>query len=189
MGAVLAMTSHTHRTSPTLRGKYVLEVLLGDPPPPPPPDAGLIKEDRRKGKEPASFRELLAKHAADPSCAACHRKIDPLGFAMDAFDGSGAWRPQQGGKAVETLGTLPDGRVVDGYDGLKKVLGEKRDVYVRHLIERMLVYAIGREILATDECAIREIQAAVEKSGYKYSALVLGVANSVPFTMRRARSE
>ena len=106
-----------------------------------------------------------------------------------AFDGSGAWRPQQGGKPVETSGTLPDGRVVEGSDGLKKVLAEKRDVYVRHLIERMLVYAIGREILATDECAVREIQAAVEKSGYKYSALVLGVANSVPFTMRRARSE
>jgi hypothetical protein len=189
MGSVLAMTSHTHRTSPTLRGKYVLEVLLGDPPPPPPPDAGLIKEDRRRGKEPASFRELLAKHAADPSCATCHRRIDPLGFAMDAYDGSGAWRPEQGGKPVETKGTLPDGTVVDGFDGLKKALAGKRDVVVRTLIERLLAYAIGREILPTDECAIREIQAAVEKSGYKYSALVLGVANSVPFTMRRARSE
>jgi hypothetical protein len=83
MGTMLAATSHTHRTSPTLRGKWILEVLFGTPPPPPPPDAGTLKEDRQKGKEPKSFRELMAMHATQPVCAGCHRKIDPLGFALE----------------------------------------------------------------------------------------------------------
>ena len=184
MGAVLASTSHTHRTSPTLRGKYVLEVIFGAPPPPPPPDAGSIKEDK-KGKDPASFRELLAKHAGQPVCAGCHRRIDPLGFGLDNFDAVGAWRESQGGQPVDVSGVLPGGERFAGFTDLKKVIVGRKDAFVRNLCERMLSYALGREILPGDEGSLREIQAAVEKGGYRYSALVTAVVESLPFQTRR----
>lgn len=187
MGAVLASTSHTHRTSPTLRGKYVLEVIFGTPPPPPPPDAGLIKEDPKKNKDPRTFREMLAQHATQPSCAMCHKRIDPLGFGLDNFDAVGAWRDTLGGgQALDVSGTLPGGQSFSGFDGLKKILLARKDEFVRNLCERLLSYALGREILPGDEGALREIHAEVEKGEYRYSALVGAVARSFPFRHRRA---
>jgi mono/diheme cytochrome c family protein len=183
MGAVLASTSHVHRTSPTLRGKYVLEVIFGTPPPPPPPDAGLIKEDPRKAKDVATFREMLAQHATQPSCALCHKRIDPLGFGLDNFDAVGAWRES---KALDVSGTLPGGERFSGFAELKKVILGRQAAFIRNLCERLLSYALGREILPGDEGALREIQAAVEKGGYRYSALVEAVAASFPFQHRRA---
>lgn len=186
MGAVLASTSHVHRTSPTLRGKYVLDVIFGTPPPPPPPDAGLIKEER-KGKEAASFREMLARHANLPNCATCHKRIDPLGFGLDNFDAVGAWRDTLGGgQPLDVSGVLPGGARFRGFAELKSVIVSRQDEFVRNLCERMLSYALGREILPGDEGALREIQAAVEKGGYRYSALVAAVAESFPFRHRRA---
>jgi hypothetical protein len=185
MGTMLAATSHTHRTSPTLRGKWILEVLFGTPPPPPPPDAGTLKEERQKGKEPKSFRELMALHATLPTCAGCHRKIDPLGFALENYDAVGAWRESQGGKPLDTVGELPTGERMNGVGELKKVLLSRKDAFERNVIEQMMCYALGRDLQGDDEIAVRGVQQGLEKDGHRFSALVLGVARSFPFQNRR----
>ncbi|HEX7897183.1 MAG TPA: DUF1588 domain-containing protein, partial [Planctomycetota bacterium] len=179
MGAVLAMTSHTHRTSPTLRGKWILDVLLGTPPPPPPPDAGTIKEDK-KGKDPRSFRELLAQHAGAPVCASCHRRIDPLGFALEGFNAVGEAR-----ETSDAAGALPTGERFNGARELREVLVGRRDRFLRNLVEQALSYALGRELGSYDDAAVREIEAAAAKEGYTFSSIFLGVARSHPFRHRR----
>ncbi len=184
MGAVLALTSHTSRTSPTLRGKWILEAIFGTPPPPPPPDAGTIKE-QKKGVEPKTFRELMALHATQPACATCHKRIDPLGFALENYDAVGAWRDTQGGKPMDAVGVLPSGERFEGVAGLKQVLLRSRDAFERNLIEQMLAYALGRDVLDTDECAIREIQTAAAKNEHRFSTLVLGVVKCFPMQYRR----
>jgi mono/diheme cytochrome c family protein len=184
MGAILALTSHTSRTSPTLRGKWILESIFGTPPPPPPPDAGTLKE-QKKGAEPKTFRELMAQHAVQPTCASCHKRIDPLGFALENYDAVGAWRDSQGGKPMDAAGILPSGERFEGVAGLKQVLLRSRDAFERNLIEQILSYALGRDVQDGDECAIREIQAALQKDGHRLSALVLAVARSVPLQYRQ----
>jgi mono/diheme cytochrome c family protein len=184
MGAILALTSHTSRTSPTLRGKWILESIFGTPPPPPPPDAGTLKE-QKKGAEPKTFRELMAQHAVQPGCASCHKRIDPLGFALENYDAVGAWRDSQGGKPMDAAGVLPSGERFEGVAGLKQVLLRSRDAFERNLIEQMLAYALGRDVQDGDECAIREIKAALEKDGHRFSTLVLGVVRSVPMQYRQ----
>ena len=109
MGSILSLTSHTSRTSPTLRGKWILEALFGAAPPPPPANVSTIKEEAEPGKQPKSFREKLAMHASQASCATCHRKMDPLGYALDNFDGIGQWRDRDGNKPLDTSGVLPGG--------------------------------------------------------------------------------
>ena len=184
MGAILAMTSHTSRTSPTLRGKWVLEAIYGTPPPPPPPDAGTIKE-QKKGAEPKTFRELMALHATQPACASCHRRIDPLGFALENYDAVGAWRDTQGGRPVDAAALLPSGERFDGIAGLKQVLARNRGAFVRNLIEQMMAYALGRDVQDGDECAVREVQAAVAKADHRFSAMVIAIAKSVPLQYRQ----
>jgi hypothetical protein len=184
MGAILALTSHTSRTSPTLRGKWILESIFGTPPPPPPPDAGTLKE-QKKGAEPKTFRELMAQHAVQSACASCHKRIDPLGFALENYDAVGAWRDTQGGKPMDAAGVLPSGERFEGVAGLKQVLLRSRDAFERNLIEQMLAYALGRDVHDGDECAIREIKAALEKDGHRFSTLVLGVVRSVPMQYRQ----
>jgi mono/diheme cytochrome c family protein len=184
MGAILALTSHTSRTSPTLRGKWILESIYGTPPPPPPPDAGTIKE-QKKGAEPKTFRELMAMHAVQPACASCHRRIDPLGFALENYDAVGAWRENQGGKPLDTAGVLPSGEKFDGLAGLKSVLLRTAPAFERNLIEQMMAYALGRDVQDADECSLREIQAAAAKDGHRYSSLVIGIVKSFPFGHRK----
>jgi len=181
MGAVLAVTSHTSRTSPTLRGKYVLDVILGTPPPPPPPDAGQI-DDAKKGKDAKSFRELLAQHAARPACAGCHAKIDPLGFGLENFDAVGRFR--KSGKDIDATGKLPGGVGFDGPKELRQVLLKRKDRFAENLTEKLLAYALGRELRAPDAAAVRGITAEL-KDGYKFSTLALGVVRSYPFQHRR----
>jgi hypothetical protein len=165
MGAVLAGTSHTFRTSPTLRGKYVLANLLGTPPPPPPPDAGQLAEEDPKGKKtPASFREQLARHATQASCAACHKKIDPLGFALDNFDAIGSWREGTPAAPLDVSGELPGGVKVDGYAGLKRVVLARKDDFARTAAAKVLEYALGREIDSPDECVVRDVVEAMRKN-------------------------
>jgi hypothetical protein len=184
MGAILALTSHTSRTSPTLRGKWILESIYGTPPPPPPPDAGTIKE-QKKGAEPKTFRELMALHATQPACASCHRRIDPLGFALENYDAVGAWRETQGGRPVDAAALLPTGERFDGIAGLKQVLLRTRDAFERNMIEQMMAYALGRDVVDGDECAVREIQAAVGKADHRFSAMVIAIAKSVPLQYRQ----
>lgn len=184
MGGVLAMTSHTHRTSPTQRGKYVLEVLFGTPPPPPPANAGLIKEERNK-KDPRSFRELLAQHAGDATCAGCHKKMDPLGFALDNYDAIGGWRESQPDNPLDTTGQLPTGEKLTGAADLKRVLWQRRDEFERNLSGQLLSFALGRELDFFDECPLNEIQTALAQDEHRFATLVLGVVKSLPFQNRR----
>jgi len=186
MAGILTMTSHTSRTSPTLRGKYVLDVMLGTPPPPPPPDAGMIDETKQKG-QPKSFRELLAQHAGNATCAACHKKMDPLGFALDNYDAIGRWRDDQGGRPLDVTGELPGGEKLTGPVDLKKIVRNRQDQFVRNMAEQMLVYALARELVPDDECTVRDLTNALSKNDHRFAVLVQEIVKSFPFQHRRAR--
>ena len=182
-GSVLMVTSYPTRTSPVLRGKWVLENLLGAPPPPPPPDVPALAADA--GASAGGLREALERHRADPACAACHAKLDPLGFALENFDAVGAWRTEDGGAPVDASGTLPDGALVDGPAGLRRVLRERRVEFVETLAAKLLTYAIGRGLEWYDRPAVREIRRRTETGDHRFSALVAAVVDSVPFRLRR----
>lgn len=185
MAGVLALTSHTHRTSPTLRGAYVLEVIFGTPPSPPPANVSQIDEGRKRkdGTEPQTFREKLALHAQDATCAGCHRRIDPLGFGLENFDAIGAWRPS--GPDLDASGELPGGRKFNGALELREVLWERREHFLRNVVSEMLSYALGRKLDYFDEPQIARIAKALQADGCKFSTLVSGVIASYPFQHRR----
>jgi mono/diheme cytochrome c family protein len=182
MGAVLAATSHTFRTSPSQRGRWVLEVIFGTPPPPPPANAGLFKDEKRE-KEPKDFREKLAQHAFDANCAGCHRKMDPLGFALDNYNAVGQWRPTS--PDLDTHGELPTGERFSGAAELRQVIWNRRGEFLRNLTGQTLTFALGREVDYFDEGQISKIKTAMEKDGNRFSALILGVVQSYPFQYRR----
>ncbi len=182
-GSVLMVTSYPTRTSPVLRGKWVLENLLGAPPPPPPPDVPALEAGAETSA--GSLREALERHRANPACAACHAKLDPLGFALENFDAVGAYRTEDEGATVEASGALPDGTLVDGPAGLRRVLRDRRDEFVETLAAKLLTYAIGRGLEAYDQPAVREIRRRVEAGDYRFSTLVSAVVDSVPFRLRR----
>ena len=185
MGSVLALTSHTYRTSPTLRGKYVLDVIFGTPPPPPPANAGMFK-DENKVKEAKSFRELLANHASDPTCAGCHKKLDPLGFSLENFTAAGVWRGDDHGRPLDNGGVLPGGEKIVGVEGLKKVVLSRKDDFVRNVTEQLLIYALGRDLDDYDDAVVRQIADDVAAHGYRFETLVMDVVKSYPFQYRRA---
>ena len=185
MAGVLAMTSHTNRTSPTLRGKWVLETIFGDPPEPPPANVGQIKEEPGKGKEVKTFRELLQKHASEASCAGCHKKIDPLGFGLENFDPIGRWRPSGGAQKIDPSGTLPSGEKFSGPAELRKIFLARKADFVRNLAEQLVTYSLGRDVTDRDEAAIAEIVTRLERHDYKFSEWVLAVAESYPFRWRK----
>ena len=179
-GSVLTVTSYPNRTSPTLRGKFILENLLGSPPPPPPPNVPSLKEG--KDASQLTMRQRMEQHRANPVCASCHARMDPLGFALENFDGLGRWRA-----GVDASGTLPDGTKIDGPIGLRKVLLDRKDQFVATATERLLTYALGRGVEPFDMPAVRTIARNSAASDYRWSTLITGVVNSVPFQMRRAR--
>jgi hypothetical protein len=179
-GSVLTVTSYPNRTSPTLRGKWVLENLLGSPPPPPPPNVPSLKEDKEASV--LTMRERMRLHQASPVCSSCHARMDPLGFALENFDGLGRWR-----SGVDASGTLPDGTKIDGPVGLRHVLLERKDEFVTTTTERLLTYALGRGVEADDMPAVRTIVRDAASREYRWSSLIMGIVRSVPFQMRRAR--
>ena len=184
-GSVLMVTSYPTRTSPVLRGKWVLENLLGAPPPPPPPDVPEL-ETGDEGSA-ASLREALERHRANPACAACHARLDPLGFALENFDAVGAFRTEEEeGVPVDPSGALPDGTLIDGPDGLRRVLLDRRHEFVETLAAKLLTYALGRGLESYDQPAVREIRRRTEAGDYRFSALVSAIVDSVPFRFRRA---
>jgi mono/diheme cytochrome c family protein len=186
MAGVLAMTSHTNRTSPTLRGKWVLETIFGDPPEPPPANVGQIKEESAaKGKEVKTFRELLQRHASEASCAGCHKKIDPLGFGLENFDPIGRWRPSGGPQKVDASGTLPSGEKFNGAGELRKIFLARKADFVRNLAEQLVTYSLGRDVTDRDEAAIAEITTRLERQDFRFSEWVLAVAESYPFRWRK----
>ncbi len=186
MGAVLSLTSHTNRTSPTLRGKYVLDVILGTPPPPPPPNVGQA-EDAKGAKEAKTFREKLSLHATNATCAGCHAKIDPLGFGLENFDAVGRWR--NSGGDVDATAKLPGGDSFNGPKELKQVLLKRKARFVENVVEKMLAYSLGRELQATDAVTVKTIVADLTQNGYKFSVLIAGVAKRYPFQHRRNPKE
>ena len=181
--SVLMVTSYPTRTSPVLRGKWVLENLLGAPPPPPPPDVPALTDAAETSA--GSLREALEQHRADPACAVCHTRMDPLGFALESFDAVGRFRTADNGVMIDDSGALPDGTPVNGPSGLRDVLMARRVEVVETLAEKLLTYAIGRGLEASDRPALREIRRRVESDDYRFSALVSGIVDSVPFRMRR----
>ncbi len=183
-GAVLLVTSYPTRTSPVLRGKWILENILGAPPPPPPPNVPPL--DDSASNSARSLREQLEKHRADRACASCHAKMDPLGFSLEQYDAIGRFRTEDSGAPIEASGALPDGTTLDGLAGLKKVVLDRRDEFVECLAAKMLTYALGRGLESWDQPAVRAIRRQAATEGYRFSSIVLGVVNSVPFQMRKA---
>ena len=186
-GSILAATSYPTRTSPVLRGKWVLENLLGTPPPLPPPDVPSLEETTRDG-ETLSMREAMEQHRANPVCASCHRLMDPPGFALEQFDAVGRYRTRsESNTVIDASGVLPDGTAFDGAAGLREALMARPDLFVTTLTEKLMTYALGRGVEHYDAPAIRAIRRAAAGEGYRFSSLILGVIESAPFQMRRTR--
>ena len=184
MGAVLTLTSYPQRTSPVLRGKWVLEELLGTPPPPPPPDAGgLPAEDAPKNG--LTFRQRLEEHRKKPQCSGCHARMDPLGFGLENFDAIGRWRTKIGGEPVDATGVMSTGEKFTGPAELKRLLLERKDEFAHNLTERMLSYALGRGVEFYDSPTIKTITERLKADGYRSSTLVMEIAQSYPFQHRR----
>jgi hypothetical protein len=187
-GSVLAVTSHATRTSPVVRGKWILENILGTPPAPPPPDVPALKENE-PGQAPKTVREQMAEHRANPVCASCHKVMDPLGFALENFDAVGAWRAREAGGSIDASGELADGSKVDGVVTLRQALMRHPDVFVRTMTEKMLTYALGRGLDYHDMPAVRSIVREGARNNYRFSSLVLGIVGSTPFQMRMKLGE
>jgi hypothetical protein len=179
-GSVLTVTSYPNRTSPTLRGKWLLENVLGSPPPPPPPNVPSLREDQEV--QGLTMRQRMEVHQSNPACSGCHAGMDPLGYALENFDGLGRWRPN-----IDSSGILPDGTKVDGPVGLRNILLSKKDQFVMTVTERLLTYALARGVEPFDMPAVRKIVRDAASNDYQWSSLIMGVVNSVPFQMRRAR--
>ena len=186
-GSLLTVTSYPNRTSPVLRGKWVLDTLLGAPPPPPPPDVPSLP-DRGAGGRPASGRERLEQHRENPICATCHSQMDPLGFALENFDAVGAWRTSDGDVPVDASGAMPGGASFQGVAGLRTTLLGYREQFVDTVIARLLSYALGRPVEYHDYPAIREVRRSAAPSRYRWSSIVLGIVQSTPFRMRQTRA-
>lgn len=184
MCSILAMTSHTNRTKPTARGMWVAEVILGTKIPEPPADIAPLPKDK-KGKAPASFREKLGQHVSDASCAVCHKKMDPLGFALDNYDAIGRWRTDNHGQPLDTTGILPNGQKVDGAHQLKDIILSRKDIFVKNLYSKMLSYAIGRNLQYYDELTVKNAVENIKKADYRFSAVILEVVKSRPFMFRK----
>ncbi|MCC9604400.1 DUF1592 domain-containing protein [Blastopirellula sp. JC732] len=181
--SILTVTSNPTRTSPVKRGKWVLENVLGTPPPDPPADVPTLEGQKElKG----TLRERMAQHMANPSCASCHARMDPIGFALENFDAVGAFRDKDEGQKIDASGELPGGIKFDGAKGLRQlILTEHRDEFVRTFSEKMLTYALGRGVEYYDMCAVDAIQDELERNDYRFSALVKAIVHSDPFQKRR----
>ena len=188
-GSVLVVTSFPHRTSPVVRGKWILENMLGTTPPSPPPDVPVLKEKPNPNEETQSMRQRIAQHRANPACASCHAMMDPLGLSLENFDLAGKWRTvDEALFPIDASGTLPDGTTFEGPAGLRHVLLNPPDRFVRTLTEKMLTYALGRGLGYYDMPAVRKITRDAARQNYRASSVVLGIVNSLPFQMRRRQS-
>ena len=183
-GSVLAVTSYATRTSPVIRGKWVLGNLLGTPPPPPLPNVPALKDNTIAAN--LSVRERLSEHRANAACAVCHDVIDPVGFALENYDAVGRWRSSDEGKPVDCSGGLPDGSRFSGIDGLEQGLLNRPEVFVNTLTEKLLIFALGRGIEYYDGPATRKIMREAQQSDYRFSSIIVAIAKSTPFTMRKA---
>ena len=185
-GSLLTVTSNAHRTSPVVRGKWLLENILGTPPPPPPPDVPALAENDDGDAAPSSVRERMEAHRANPVCASCHRVMDPLGFALENFDAIGRWRTlSEAGTPIDAAGELADGTPVDGPVSLRTALLKRPDSFMTTVTEKLLTYGLGRGVEYYDAPAVRRIVRESAADDYRWSALIAGIVRSVPFQMRR----
>lgn len=180
MAAVLAVSSYPQRTSPVLRGKWILDAMLGTPPPPPPPNVPQLKEDAAS-KAGRTLRERLEEHRQNPVCASCHNRIDPLGFGLENYDVIGRWRSEDSGKSIDPRGVMPGGASFNGPEQMKEVLMDQKDLFVRNLTTKMLGYALGRGLTIEDHCAVDRIVAKLERDEFRAQTLIREIVLGVPF--------
>jgi hypothetical protein len=181
--SVLTISSYANRTSPVLRGKWVLENLVGAPPPPPPPDVPNL--DEAKIGKTSSMREQLEQHRKNAICASCHSRMDPLGFGLENFDAVGAWRTKDGEFTIDSSGTLPDGTSFSGPTGLKAILKQKPDAFAECLTRKLMIYALGRGLEPADEGTVKEIVKNLSANDYRFSSMIMGIVESQAFQRRR----
>ena len=184
-GSVLALTSQNNRTSPVLRGKYVLTNILGTPPPPPPAVVPPLDENPGKAR---SMRDRMEEHRKSPACAGCHKLMDPIGLALENFDGIGRWRTSDNGAIIDSASQLADGTSIDGPAALRQAILRRPDMFARNMTEMLLTYALGHGVEYYDMPYVRAIVKDAERSGYRFSSLVLGIVKSAPFQSRRSES-
>jgi len=184
-GSILSVTSYANRTSPVVRGKWVMEQILGVTAPPPPPNVPALTENK-EGAKPRSVRERLEAHRVNEPCASCHKLMDPIGFSLENFDAVGSWRTRDNGYPIETAGQLYDGAKVDGPVSLRNALMQRADIFVKGFTARLLTYALGRGVEYYDMPAVRSIEREAAKDDNHLSALILGIVKSAPFLMSRA---
>ena len=188
-GSILTGTSRANRTSPVIRGKWILENILGTPPPPPPPNVPDLVEERDPRKV-LPMREQLAAHRANPVCAACHAQMDQLGFALENFDAIGEWREiYASGLPIDASAALPDGTTFDGPTQLRQLLLSYSDDFLMTVTDRLLTYALGRGLEATDMPAVRQIKREAARENYRFTLLIQGIVASTPFQMRMAQEQ
>ena len=188
-GSILTVTSYANRTSPTIRGKWLLTNVLGTPPPPPPPDVPSLKETPPNGKV-LTMRERMEQHRSNAACAVCHAQMDPLGFAMENFNGVGEWRTtSEAGTPVDASGVLPSGIKFNGPAELRKVLLSHPEQFANTVTDRLLTYALGRGVEYYDQPAIRKITREAASNNYRWSSLILGIVSSTPFQMRLSKPQ
>ena len=186
-GALLTVTALPNRTSPVLRGKWVLENILGSPPPPPPPNVPPLKEGR--DAERLTMRQRMEQHRANPVCAGCHARMDPIGFSMENFDAIGHWRSTEGKNPIDASGVLPDGTKFQGSAEMQKIFLSHPEVFVTTLTEKLLTYALGRGVEYYDEPVVRSIMREAAPNHYRWSAIILGIVKSAPFQMRVSQEQ
>ncbi|HEX5228695.1 MAG TPA: DUF1592 domain-containing protein, partial [Bryobacteraceae bacterium] len=187
-GSILALTSHAERTSPVVRGKWVLENILGTPVPPPPPDVPPLKGNQ-EGQKPKTMREQMAEHRANPVCASCHKTMDAIGFAMENFDAVGAWRSTDSGNPIDASGQLADGTKIDGVVSLRDALVSNPDLFAGTFAKKMLIYALGRGLDYRDMPTVRTILREAGRDNYRFSSVIMGIVQSTPFRMRTAAAD
>jgi hypothetical protein len=187
-GSFLLVTSYATRTSPVLRGKWILENVLGTPVPPPPPNVPALKENA-PGAKPLTVRARLEEHRKNPACAVCHKIMDPVGFSLENFDAVGQWRDVDSGNPIDASGVLVDGTKVDGPVALRKAILSHPDIFAATMTEKMLTYALGRGVDYYDMPVVRQIVRQMAKNDYHFSSLVLGIVNSAPFQMRMKKGD
>lgn len=186
--SILTVTSYANRTSPVIRGKWILDNILGIPPPPPPGAVPALKENPATGAKPLTVRERLAQHRENPSCRGCHQLMDPIGFALENYDAVGRWRNTEESRPLDVEGALPDGAPFRGVEGLEQALLARPELFATTVAEKLLTYALGRGVESQDAAAVRRIVRQAEASQFRFSSFILGIVESAPFQMRRPAS-
>jgi hypothetical protein len=185
-GSVLTVTSYATRTSPVIRGKWILANMLGEAPPPPPAVVPALKEKGSGGKA-LSMRERMAEHRDNPACSGCHQLMDPVGFSLENYDAVGRWRTAEEGTPLDVTGGLPDGSKFEGVAGLQQALLRRPEIFLSTFTDKLLTYALGRGVESYDAPAVRKVVREARAKDFRFSSFIIGIVGSTPFEMRRTQ--